>query len=323
MHQMEEELTDVEESLLLDLNHVAVSQRGAAWREWVRKVHHGLTVTELAEDAPVCGQIRREPLGDAQLLQMQVPRTRLFGDASAASSTNRILVVLLVQEGAARLRHAGHESWLNAGQLCVIDAAQELEYSTHSCRLTTLHLPSSWALHRHPSLLQAVGRVVDARVDAGVRLFVSTLGQAQLLLPQLDAAQRSNVLNALVELLRTGCLGATGPAMSSNARIAQVQAYLEAHLGDPGLDPDEVARRVGLSRRHLDALMVDELGQPLAEHLWSLRVQRAAERLRAPEHAHKSITAIAFELGFGSSAHFSRRFRARHGMPPVAWRAQH
>ena len=48
------------------------------------------------------------------------------------------------------------------------------------------------------------------------------------------------------------------------------------------------------------------------------RLQRAAEALR--RHDGRSVTQIAFDIGFSDSAFFSRCFRRRFGETPSAWR---
>lgn len=50
------------------------------------------------------------------------------------------------------------------------------------------------------------------------------------------------------------------------------------------------------------------------------RLARAAAALRAPEWAGSSVSEIAFRLGFAELSHFSRRFKARYGASPRAYR---
>jgi transcriptional regulator GlxA family with amidase domain len=48
------------------------------------------------------------------------------------------------------------------------------------------------------------------------------------------------------------------------------------------------------------------------------RLQRAAEALKRRDG--RSVTQIAFDIGFSDSAFFSRCFRRRFGETPSAWR---
>ncbi|MFD0475165.1 AraC family transcriptional regulator [Nonomuraea thailandensis] len=49
--------------------------------------------------------------------------------------------------------------------------------------------------------------------------------------------------------------------------------------------------------------------------------RRRPPRPDRPEHAHRTIDAIARTWGFTSPAHFARRFRQAYGSTPRTWRA--
>lgn len=312
-------MTEMESPLLLDLDNVAWQARGEAWKGWVGQVSAGLDVTELREAVPSHGQIRREVLGAGQLLRLQSPGMRLRQRPQQASGAQPPLVLILMEQGRARMRHAGQQTQLEAGQLYLLDARLAMEFDSEASCLTSLHLPRALALRRHPTLIAAVGHRRDTQHDAGARLLWSTLLHAQAMLAQLDAQQRDQVLGAVLELLGLLC-PPLQPALATEARVQQAWADIEQHLGDAAITPEHLAALQGLSRRRLDALMVAHAGQPLAACLWSRRIHQAAAWLRAPQHAHQTLTDIAFELGFASSAHFSRLFKATYDVAPRVWR---
>ncbi|AWN45492.1 AraC family transcriptional regulator [Methylobacterium terrae] len=101
--------------------------------------------------------------------------------------------------------------------------------------------------------------------------------------------------------------------------VQRAKAYVEAHLGDPTLDPPQLAAATGVSLRHLQQLF-HERGQPIADWLWQRRLEAAARRLSDPGHAHLSIGALAYGCGFVSQAHFARRFKDRYGVTPSEYR---
>ncbi|AWN45491.1 AraC family transcriptional regulator [Methylobacterium terrae] len=101
--------------------------------------------------------------------------------------------------------------------------------------------------------------------------------------------------------------------------VQRAKAYVEAHLGDPTLDPPQLAAALGVSLRHLQQLF-HERGQPIADWLWQRRLEAAARRLSDPGHAHLSIGALAYGCGFVSQAHFARRFKDRYGATPSEYR---
>ena len=97
--------------------------------------------------------------------------------------------------------------------------------------------------------------------------------------------------------------------------VQRAKAYVEAHLGDPALDPPHLAAAMGVSLRRLQELF-HERGRHVSDWIWERRLAVAAERLTDPAWAHLSIGLLAYGCGFTSQAHFARRFKGRHGTTP-------
>jgi transcriptional regulator GlxA family with amidase domain len=99
------------------------------------------------------------------------------------------------------------------------------------------------------------------------------------------------------------------------ARLRSVQAYMEAHLSDPSLSLSAIARKNGIPLRYLHQLfrLTD---MSASEWLRLRRLQRCHDILSSPGQATRSITEIAYSMGFGSSSHFSNLFRAQFGRRP-------
>jgi AraC-like DNA-binding protein len=80
------------------------------------------------------------------------------------------------------------------------------------------------------------------------------------------------------------------------ARLRSVKSYIEANLSDPNLSLATIARQNGISVRYLHHLfrLVD---MSVSEWLRHRRLQRCHDLLIAPQHAHQSITEIAYPWG--------------------------
>jgi transcriptional regulator GlxA family with amidase domain len=80
-----------------------------------------------------------------------------------------------------------------------------------------------------------------------------------------------------------------------------------------------VARRVGLSRSRFSVVFAAAMG--CAPQAWreAKRLDRAAELLA---HSFLAVADIAAQTGFADPFYLSRRFRARFGESPSAWRAR-
>ncbi len=104
------------------------------------------------------------------------------------------------------------------------------------------------------------------------------------------------------------------------ARIHRVMDYIEKHLDHP-LTLDELARIACFSPFHFHRVFTACAGESLYRFILRLRLERAADQLL--RQAAKSVTAVALDCGFGSSAAFARAFRSAFGMTASEWRARH
>lgn len=108
------------------------------------------------------------------------------------------------------------------------------------------------------------------------------------------------------------------PAPSSQLR-ARVRQYILTHLNNPDLSIARIALAMGCSKRYLHQVFAAE-DTTLERTIWRLRIEHCCEALAEEANRDKSISAIAFEWGFNSSAHFSRLFKAQVGVAPTAFR---
>lgn len=101
--------------------------------------------------------------------------------------------------------------------------------------------------------------------------------------------------------------------------VQRAKAFVEANLGNPTLDPPQLAAAVGVSLRRLQELF-HERGQHISDWIWLRRLEAAAKRLSDPGCAHLPLGHVAYGCGFASQSHFSRRFKDRFGMSPREYR---
>ena len=79
----------------------------------------------------------------------------------------------------------------------------------------------------------------------------------------------------------------------------------------------DLSGEAGLSPAYLAGLFTAELGRPPHRYLAERRIDQARRLLAGSD---LTVTAIAVELGFGSSQHFARAFRQHVGRTPTAYR---
>ncbi|MFG1702586.1 helix-turn-helix domain-containing protein [Nonomuraea sp. M3C6] len=101
--------------------------------------------------------------------------------------------------------------------------------------------------------------------------------------------------------------------------LARVRAYIEERLGDPALSPATIAAAHHISLRLLYKLF-EAQETSVAGWIRQRRLDRCRHDLLDPALRSRPVSAIAGRWGFGNAAHFSRAFRAAHGMPPAEFR---
>ncbi|WP_437725821.1 helix-turn-helix transcriptional regulator [Sorangium sp. So ce861] len=104
----------------------------------------------------------------------------------------------------------------------------------------------------------------------------------------------------------------------SRTRVERALAEIELRLGDPALQPADIARAQGVSRRYLDGAMAEQLGSSLAAYIRRRRLERAASELAT--RPGDAVFAIAARWGFRDTSHFTRLFRGHFATTPAAYR---
>ncbi len=92
--------------------------------------------------------------------------------------------------------------------------------------------------------------------------------------------------------------------------------WLDEHVGEPVL-MEHAANAAGLSESHFRRWFQKEVGFNPADYMMYRRVEIAKDRLRKGDD---SVTKIAMELGFSTSAYFTSVFRKRTGLTPTQYR---
>jgi AraC family transcriptional regulator len=101
------------------------------------------------------------------------------------------------------------------------------------------------------------------------------------------------------------------------ARINRVIDYIDRNIGR-SLRLDELARVANFSPFHFHRVFGALVGETLNDFIQRVRAERAASALL--DNPKASITEIALDGGYSSSAAFARAFRSRFGMSASAWR---
>ena len=125
-------------------------------------------------------------------------------------------------------------------------------------------------------------------------------------------------LNALAELITHGLLRGLypddkqGQPTITKLDVAAVIDYMENHFSDK-LTVADLARKMGLSPSQFTRRFKQETGTSPMDYFLELRIKKAQKLLRS---GSKTMTEIAQDCGFGSTAHFSTTFKKHSKLSP-------
>jgi TolB-like protein/AraC-like DNA-binding protein len=98
-----------------------------------------------------------------------------------------------------------------------------------------------------------------------------------------------------------------------NPLIRKLETEIESNLTNEQFGVEELAEKVGISRSHLHRKLQKITGQSISQFIREYRL-RQAMRLLVDEN--KTISEIAYEVGFGSPSYFTKCFTDFYGYPP-------
>ena len=104
--------------------------------------------------------------------------------------------------------------------------------------------------------------------------------------------------------------------------LLRIQAFIEYHLGDPGLSPGMIAAAHHISLRTLHKLYQAQ-GETIAASIRHRRLAHCRQDLLDPDLRNRPVSAVGARWGFPDATAFSRAFRAAYGLPPGEYRAIH
>ena len=105
--------------------------------------------------------------------------------------------------------------------------------------------------------------------------------------------------------------------MTATDTFARFVEVLAQTLDDPCAPGDAVARRLHLSRFHLDRIVSAAAGEPPAALRRRVLLERAAHRLVT---TGDDLLEVALAAGYSSHEAFTRAFRRAYGEAPSVWR---
>jgi len=171
---------------------------------------------------------------------------------------------------------------------------------------------SIWSIGALPPMpeLMVLAELADA---AAARRSDVALDEAGLLMAARFVEMAGGAASA--KSVSSGKKPAINPARDRR-RAVEAALWLEEHAHE-AVDLDTISRQAGLSAFHFLRLFARVLGVTPHQYLVRCRLRHAARLLADPA---RSITDVAFDVGFADLSNFVRTFRRAAGLSPRAFR---
>ncbi len=297
----------------------------AYWRDLICDVFISLDCST-AEEGSFGGLIQTQAMADIEVSTMEADAMRLARTKGhiARARDDHFLVVL--QGGGTMVsQQDGRVSILREGDCALFDSARPYVATfDQSFRHVVLKVPRCLMRSRYGPIEGFSGLRIpgDRGMGRVASRFLHSLPEN---LPHMSQASASRVAAVSLDLVAAAIaeFPASGLTIDTAARVArrvQIKDYIESHLCDPELSLTSIAASLQISARYVSDVFEGE-DTSVMRHIWSRRLERCHVLLGDPaQSSARSISSIAFGLGFNNMSHFSRSFRLRYGMSPSEYR---
>jgi len=287
-----------------------------AFRDTVRHIYDTVSLPDPSEEARFTLATRTYPMPRSILLRNRgtaFTMTRRPALITRGQGPDQLLIFLQV-EGVCHSDCGGRRLRIEPGDVAIMDYARPFRSAVTDYE----NLMIIVARDSVPATLLAAEPhgLVFARASGAARLIGAALKELYAQADDLTMNDAEAAIEGIVALT-TACARARLAGDESEQVTSRRKAaldYIDAHLADAQLGPDEIAAAASVSRASLYRLLTGEGG--IRAVLLTRRLDHALRLMMADHTDEPSLADIAKRCGFGGTSQLSRAFRARFGMPP-------
>lgn len=290
------------------------------WREVYGRAILRLDIDPLA-DRPFNADIRLFALPGLNLAVGAIGGTHDQRTRALLSDGNDDLGLVLNASGLSHASQLGQEATLGEGDAVLMSCGDPGSITRPALgRYIGLRIPRATLMKFVPCLEDSFGRLLPANLSA-LRLLSAYL---RTMMDNADFASPDLQHLAVVHIrdLVALVLGASRDAVMiahsrgvRAARLGGLKADIKKNAGSRGLSLETLSARHRITARYIQRLF-EEDGTSFTEFVLRQRLGTAHKLLTHPGFTDRTISAIAFESGFGDLSYFNRVFRRVFGATP-------
>jgi AraC-like DNA-binding protein len=238
---------------------------------------------------------------------------------TSALLDNDDVVLVVMQSGTGEVNQYGRIATVNEGEAVLTANGSEATFTGRTAtRVINLRLSRS-LLTPHVADLDALVARPIPRDNRILRLLV---GYATMLNDQdeLATSELRHLVAAHMHGLAALLLGGKGDLVAGEqglraARFTSIKNDIMERIERHDLTLADVARSLQISESYIRQLLAEN-GTTFTDFVLGGRLTRAHRMLIDPRYGDRSISAVAYEAGFGDLSYFNRTFRRRYGATP-------
>jgi AraC-like DNA-binding protein len=251
----------------------------------------------------------------------------VVGDTGLVCCSERVESVrnasyLLVTPLAGRVNfsQAGRIGTSGVGEYVLLSELAFYELSSESATdLVMVRIPATELRGRLVSVEDHVSRRFQAN-EHMTRLLIDLIrGIAKLFVdrsPPNPQAFATEIVSFVALTIAAEDRGAVTDVRNARYHLRRrIVEFIEKHLSDQDLSPKKIAASSRISLSYLYSLFNDD-ATTVGQFVQVKRLQRAYEILVADPRGHRTVSEIAYEVGFKNVSHFSRSFSRHFSIAP-------
>lgn len=262
-------------------------------------------------------------LGDVQLFDMSTsPHTVQQHEVVTGSAEQSLCKLSLQLSGVTHLTQDGRYCALEPGDLALYVAHRP--YTLHYIddqRSLIIQFPQELLHLVHQQVAQVTALPVNAHTGLG-RVAVPLFEQLAINFSILQGPHAIRLVRSALEMLVTVLLEASrdNEDNQDNPLFSQAVAFIDDHLHDPQLGPQNIADYFYVSLRQLHGKFSEE-NQTISAYIRNERMRRIRNDLADPTHRDETVQTISSRYGLTDASHVSKLFKQIYGETPSGYRS--
>lgn len=230
---------------------------------------------------------------------------------------------LIFTDTRAILRHYDRVTVVPASSFVLIDSTYAFEFEIYEERSIgiSLNLDPNWLLKYIPNPKLSVAHPVSTEND-WANMLLLTLETIEKQQNPENTIPRSLIADQLGSLLSLLFLPEEGVRLNTRHQVSlysKLERILHEDFHLPDLNPDAVARKAGISRRHLFNIY-SKAGSTFNHELLNIRLDNSHKMFLDERYSAYRICDVAWACGFSDQGLFGRKFKERYGCTPTVFR---